>query len=96
MAADALIAASYLAIPAILYYFVKRRRHEIPYWWMPALFGAFILLCGATHALGIWTIWNPDYRLDGAVKLAVMRAVDLAAVRVVVGGRRGQADPADR
>jgi PAS domain S-box-containing protein len=68
--ADALIATSYLAIPAILYYFVKRRRHEIPYWWMPALFGAFILLCGATHALGIWTIWNPDYRLDGAVKLA--------------------------
>jgi PAS domain S-box-containing protein len=67
--ADALIAASYLAIPAILYYFVKRRRHEIPYWWMPVLFGSFILLCGTTHALGIWTIWNPDYRLDGAVKL---------------------------
>jgi signal transduction histidine kinase/ActR/RegA family two-component response regulator len=67
--ADALIAASYLAIPAILYYFVKRRRHEIPYWWMPVLFGSFILLCGTTHALGIWTIWNPDYRLDGAVKI---------------------------
>ena len=67
--ADGLIAASYLAIPAILYYFVKRRRHEIPYWWMPVLFGSFILLCGTTHGLGIWTIWNPDYRLDGAVKL---------------------------
>ncbi|MCU0757705.1 MAG: ATP-binding protein [Steroidobacteraceae bacterium] len=68
--ADGLIGASYFAIPAILWYFVRRRRNEIPYWWMPVLFAGFIVLCGSTHLLGIWTIWNPDYRLDGAVKLA--------------------------
>jgi two-component system CheB/CheR fusion protein len=68
--ADGLIGASYFAIPAILWYFVRRRRNELPYWWMPVLFAGFILLCGSTHLLGIWTIWNPDYRLDGVVKLA--------------------------
>jgi PAS domain S-box-containing protein len=67
--ANGLIAASYFAIPAILWYFVRRRRHEIPYWWMPVLFAGFILLCGTTHLFDVWTIWNPDYRLDGAVKL---------------------------
>ena len=67
--ANGLIAASYFAIPAILYYFVRRRRRELPYWWMPVLFAGFILLCGTTHLLDVWTIWNPDYRLDGAVKL---------------------------
>ncbi len=67
---DALIAGSYYAIPIALAYFVRRRHAVLPYWWVPALFAAFIFLCGTTHLMNIWTVWNPDYRVDGLIKLA--------------------------
>ncbi len=66
---DALIAGSYFLIPIALLYFVRHRRREIPYGWIPLMFGAFILLCGATHVMEIWTVWNPLYREAGALKL---------------------------
>jgi hypothetical protein len=37
----------------------------------PAIFvlsGLFILACGTTHVMGVWTLWYPDYRLDGGIK----------------------------
>ena len=34
------------------------------------LFSAFILLCGTTHVMGIWTIWHPNYWADGTVKVS--------------------------
>src|SRR5882724_1753969 len=67
---DALIAASYFGIPAVLGHFTRRRRNELPFPWIPYLFAAFIFLCGTTHVMGIWTVWHPNYRLDGFVKLA--------------------------
>jgi signal transduction histidine kinase/CheY-like chemotaxis protein len=66
---DALIAASYYAIPLVLYYFVRHRKAELSYAWVPLMFAAFIFLCGSTHAMEIWTVWHPDYRLAGALKL---------------------------
>jgi PAS domain S-box-containing protein len=46
------------------------------------MFGGFILACGTTHILGIWTLWRPVYWLDGSVKaitagLSVATAVTL-------------------
>jgi signal transduction histidine kinase/CheY-like chemotaxis protein len=76
---DALIAASYFLIPIALLYFVRHRRKEIPYGWIPLMFGAFILLCGATHVMEIWTVWNPLYREAGALKL-VTGIVSLATL----------------
>lgn len=64
---DGLIALSYFAIPLALYYFVRQR--PIAYGWIPLMFAAFILLCGATHVMEIWTVWNPMYRVAGALKL---------------------------
>jgi signal transduction histidine kinase/ActR/RegA family two-component response regulator len=66
---DGLIAASYFAIPLSLYYFVRRRRSDINFPWLLLMFAAFIFLCGSTHLMEIWTVWNPDYRLAGALKL---------------------------
>jgi signal transduction histidine kinase/ActR/RegA family two-component response regulator len=66
---DALIAASYFAIPIALYHYVRRRKEEIPYVWMPLMFAAFIFLCGGTHIMEIWTVWDPVYRAEGALKL---------------------------
>ena len=36
---------------------------------MFVLFGSFIILCGTTHALQIWTLWHGTYRMEGLVKL---------------------------
>jgi PAS domain S-box-containing protein len=79
---DGLIAASYYAIPVALAYFVRRRRAVLPYWWVPALFATFIFLCGLTHLMSIWTVWHPDYVVDGLIKLAT--AVASAATAVMV------------
>ena len=66
---DALIAASYFIIPFGLIYFAQRRRDlTYHYPWMFVLFGVFILSCGTTHVMQIWTLWNGTYRLDGVVK----------------------------
>jgi signal transduction histidine kinase/CheY-like chemotaxis protein len=81
---DALIAISYFAIPAALYYFVRQR--PIAYGWIPLMFAAFILLCGATHAMEIWTVWNPIYRVAGALKLVtgvVSCATLLSLIRIM-------------
>jgi signal transduction histidine kinase/CheY-like chemotaxis protein len=66
---DAMIATSYFAIPAAIYYFVRRRQTEIAYFWVLLMFAAFILLCGATHVMEIVTVWHPQYRVEGAIKL---------------------------
>src|SRR5271154_7061849 len=65
---DGLIAAAYYAIPISLYYLVHERRKEIPFPGIILMFAAFIILCGTTHLMEIWTVWHPDYRLAGALK----------------------------
>jgi PAS domain S-box-containing protein len=65
---DALIAISYLTIPVTLVYFTRKRR-DIPFSWMFLCFGTFIVACGATHLMEIWTIWFPTYWFSGAVKV---------------------------
>src|ERR1700691_2990439 len=64
---DSLIALAYLSIPFTLAYFV-RRRTDLPFHWMFVCFGVFILACGATHAMEVWTLWHATYWLSGAVK----------------------------
>ncbi|UBF27353.1 PAS domain S-box protein [Kovacikia minuta CCNUW1] len=64
---DGLIGIAYYSIPFILFYFV-RHRSDLPFDWMFLLFGSFIIACGTTHLLEIWTLWHPIYWLSGAVK----------------------------
>jgi two-component system CheB/CheR fusion protein len=83
---DGLIAAAYFAIPVSLYSFVKRRIAEIPFPGVFLMFAAFILLCGSTHLMEIWTVWNPAYRLSGALKLLTgfaSLATTIALVRLM-------------
>lgn len=65
---DALIAFAYYSIPLTLFYFVHRRR-DLPFTWIFLLFSAFIIACGTTHLMEIWTLWHPTYWLSGAIKL---------------------------
>lgn len=67
IAADLVTALAYWTIPVILLHFTRRRK-DLQFSWMFILFGLFILACGATHAMSIWTLWFPDYLADGLLK----------------------------
>lgn len=64
---DCLIAAAYFLIPYSLLLLVWRRR-DLAFRWAFVLFGVFILACGSTHLLNVWTLWHPVYRFEGLVK----------------------------
>lgn len=82
VASDGLIAVAYYAIPLALLYLVRERRAELPYPAILLMFAAFILLCGTTHLMEIWTVWHPDYRLEGSLK-AVTGIVSVATTLVL-------------
>ncbi len=64
---DALITLAYCSIPITLLFFVRKRK-DLQFNWMFVCFAVFILACGASHLMEIWTVWKPDYWLSGLVK----------------------------
>src|SRR3982074_21477 len=67
VASDSAIALAYYSIPIALIYFVNKRA-DLAFPTIFVLTGLFILACGTTHIMGVWTLWFPDYRLDGGIK----------------------------
>jgi PAS domain S-box-containing protein len=82
VASDALIFLSYLSIPFTLLYFIRRRR-DVPFNWMFLCFGTFIIACGFTHAMEVWTLWHASYWVSGAVKAITAFASVPTAVLLV-------------
>jgi signal transduction histidine kinase/ActR/RegA family two-component response regulator len=74
MGTDLLIGVAYFAISLTLVYLVHRARGQIPFHWMILAFGVFIIACGATHFMEVWTLWRPEYWLAGNVKLVTAAA----------------------
>ena len=70
---DLLIGAAYLAIPLLLYRFLKQRA-DVPFNWMVWCFALFIFACGATHLMGVVNIWIPSWWTSGAVKAVTAAA----------------------
>ena len=79
---DLLIALSYLSIPFTLAYFVRKRR-DLPFHWMFICFGVFILACGATHGMDVWTLWHADYWVSGTIKAITALASVPTAILLV-------------
>lgn len=79
---DALIFLAYVTIPATLVYFVRRRK-DVPFDWMFLCFGVFIVSCGLTHLMEVWTVWTPSYWIAGAIK-AVTAAASLCTSAALV------------
>ena len=77
---DATIALAYFSIPLAMVAFLRRRR-DFEYPALGMLFAAFILFCGLTHIIGVVTLWQPWYWLEGAVKAMTAR-------RISPGGRQ--------
>jgi PAS domain S-box-containing protein len=79
---DALISLAYLSISATLLYFVHRRI-DLKHQWIFLCFAVFIIACGFTHAMEIWTIWNPTYWLAGGIKLVTAFASVSTAILLI-------------
>jgi PAS domain S-box-containing protein len=77
---DLLIGLSYVAISGTLAYLVWRARRNLPYSWMFVAFGAFIVCCGATHFMEVWTLWTPVFWLSAGVKIVTAAASVITAL----------------
>jgi PAS domain S-box-containing protein len=76
---DAVIAMAYFSIPFALAIFVTKRR-DLKFGWLYWSFGIFIMACGVTHILSIYTLWVPVYGIEGLVKAATAAASLFTAV----------------
>lgn len=82
VSSDLTIAIAYYSIPITLFILVRQRR-DLPFAWLFLLFSAFILSCGTTHILEIWTLWHPDYWLSGGLK-ALTAGVSITTAFVLI------------
>jgi signal transduction histidine kinase/ActR/RegA family two-component response regulator len=82
VASDSLIGMAYVSIPLTLLH-LTRKRTDIPFSGVVLLFALFIVSCGATHWIEVWTVWHPDYWLGGSVKLVTAVASVLTAIALV-------------
>ncbi|MCC5600429.1 hybrid sensor histidine kinase/response regulator [Nostoc favosum] len=79
---DAFIALAYYSIPATLFYIV-RKRQDLPFDWIFLLFSGFIVACGTTHLIEIWTLWHPIYWVSGFVKAVTAIISVITAVQLI-------------
>jgi PAS domain S-box-containing protein len=76
---DSTITLAYYLIPVALFYFVRKRR-DLPFNWMFVMFAVFILGCGTTHLMEVWTLWHGTYRLAGVIKAVTASASVATAI----------------
>src|SRR5688572_14454621 len=53
---DILIAFAYFAIPITMAIVLRDRKEDIPYPWLWSLFVIFIVACGLTHLVHVWSV----------------------------------------
>ncbi|MBD2596433.1 PAS domain S-box protein [Nostoc spongiaeforme FACHB-130] len=66
----------------MLVYFVRKRK-DLPFDWIFLMFGAFIIACGTTHVMDVWTLWYPTYWLSGLIKAITALISVTTAVQLV-------------
>ena len=82
VASDSIIALAYFSIPITLIYFISKRE-DLPFDWIFAMFGGFIVACGITHIFEVWTLWHPTYWLSGTMK-AITAVISFATAILLV------------
>jgi len=75
---DFSIAAAYFAIPVTMAIVMRHRREDIVYPWLWALFVAFIMACGLTHLVHVWSA------AVGTQNLGLLASVELACAAASV------------
>jgi len=79
---DGFIALAYISISCTLLYFVHRRI-DLKHKWLFLFFATFIIACGVTHTMEVWTIWHPAYWISGAIKLVTALASVSTAIFLI-------------
>ena len=82
LVSDVLTGLAYYSIPVMLVYFV-RKRQDVPFGWIFLMFGTFIVACGTTHLMDVWTLWHPTYWLSGLLKAVTAFVSVLTAIELV-------------
>jgi len=82
LVSDGLITVAYYSIPLLLIIFLCQRQ-DIPFNGIFQLFSAFILACGTSHLMEIWTLWHPTYWLSGGIKLITAVISLITAVTLI-------------
>ncbi len=80
VSSDLLIGFAYVSISTTLAYLVYKASKDIPFHWMFLAFGLFIITCGFTHFMEVWTVWQAVYWLAGYVKLICAAASVTTAI----------------
>ncbi|MBO9576334.1 MAG: hypothetical protein J7494_11390 [Sphingobium sp.] len=65
---DIVIALAYFSIPLALIVFVQKRK-DLEFRWVFLLFVCFIMACGMTHLMAVYTLWVAAYGIEGLVKV---------------------------
>ena len=78
---DINIGISYLAIPLMIFFFVRRRK-DIPFAKVFVLFSFFIIFCGLSHLADAIMFWHPLYRFN-AIILLITALLSSATVLVL-------------
>ncbi len=77
---DSFIGLAYVSISCTLGFLVFKATRDIPFHWMFLAFGIFIISCGFTHFMEVWTIWRSVYWLAGYVKVITAVASVVTAI----------------
>ncbi len=77
---DLLIGLSYVTISFSLAYLVHKTRRDIPFSYAFVAFGLFIIACGGTHFMDVWTLWRPVYWTSATVKVVTAAASVATAI----------------
>jgi len=77
--ADTGIVLSYLSIPAMLFYFYRKRATMLCRG-LVMMFSLFILACGLTYLTSIWIIWNGHYGAQDVLKVITAIVSVIAAI----------------
>ncbi|XP_043700400.1 ethylene receptor-like isoform X2 [Telopea speciosissima] len=80
---DFFIALAYFSIPLELIYFVKKSA-LFPYRWVLVQFGAFIVLCGATHLINLWTFSTHSRTVEVVITTAKVLTAFVSCVTALM------------
>ncbi|MEG3929431.1 MULTISPECIES: PAS domain S-box protein [unclassified Microcoleus] len=80
---DSIIALAYYSIPlSLIYYFIGQRK-DLPFRNIFWLLAAFIISCGTTHIMEVWTLWHPVYWVSGSLKIITAAISGYTAVALI-------------
>jgi diguanylate cyclase (GGDEF)-like protein/PAS domain S-box-containing protein len=84
VAANLIVGAAFVFIPAALLWLVNKRR-DVPFQGVILWFSAFLVACAASCFLEVWNLWHDAYWLAGAIKaVAAITAAATAGYLVLL------------